>query len=441
MRNKVPSSHCDTYQPYKRICRICVLLIGIAAALPTHAFVTRPALTKHATLTLTPTRTITRGRTLHETSDTTTNAPAAATTTAKLGLLTFDLDDTLYPISLILNEANLVYARTMANFGYGDDIDRSKIVGMVKLIRKELTESDPEMAITVTHTQIRKMAIRRAMEEVVFERNLEEVAMDWGTEVESLTQTVVDNAKKWASTSVSESVIQAVLNAWEMERHHSAERHVYPEIIDVFKQIKAEHPDVIIGAVTDGKANPLLMTFTLAKYFDFCMNWEDDQSGRSRFFKELDDVKGNAELTWIYNAAVEKYESMAKIRQEAKREDSSETTKATSTSTTPREEKRIWIHVGDDLAYDVGGAAACGAKTIYCELDVERYGQTDRLRFTQDEESQPSWSTTTMKELEKRRVLNEAAKPHVSKTIKYLGRIPDCIDDILRDCERDDGFE
>ena len=72
-----------------------------------------------------------------------------------------------------------------------------------------------------------------------------------------------------------------------MERHHAAERNLFPEVMTLFESLKSKYPHVVIGAVTDGKANPLFMTFTLAKHFDFCINWEDDQAGRKKFFTEL----------------------------------------------------------------------------------------------------------------------------------------------------------
>jgi FMN phosphatase YigB (HAD superfamily) len=209
--------------------------------------------------------------------------------------------------------------------------------------------------------------------------------------------------------------VQAVLNAWEMERHHAAERHVYPGLIDVLKQIKAEHPGVIFGAVTDGRANPLFMTFTLAPFFDFCMSWEDDQGGRSKFFKELNSVEGSAELKWIYNAAMEKYQELAAVQ--------------AALGKTSEDPNKVWIHIGDDLAYDVGGAAQCGAKTILVEL-ADKYGQTARHRFD-DSKNQPSWSTTSRVELEKRKLLNEAAKDKVDRKVAFLTRIPEAINDIL----------
>jgi putative hydrolase of the HAD superfamily len=183
-----------------------------------------------------------------------------------------------------------------------------------------------------------------------------------------------------------------------MERHHSAERHLYPECIDVLQQIKEEHPNVIIGAVTDGKANPMLMTFTLAPYFDFCLSWEDDQAGRTQFFKELKSTGSDAELKWIYEAARDKYKELAETRGTLKKDRG-----AVSASSI---DEKLWIHVGDDLAYDVGGASACGAKTVLMEL-------ADKA------------------ELEKRKIMNLAAEQHVDARVSFMSRLPEAINDIL----------
>jgi putative hydrolase of the HAD superfamily len=209
-----------------------------------------------------------------------------------------------------------------------------------------------------------------------------------------------------------------------MERHHAAERYLYPEVVDVLQQIKQEHPEVIIGAVTDGRANPMLMTFTLAPYFDFCMSWEDDQGGRRKFFQELSAVDGNAQLSWIYDAAFEKYKEMrsAAVLIDAE----------APGPPGPREDMKdygVWIHVGDDLAYDVGGSAGSGAKTVLLEL-ADKYKQTARYRFDADS-TQPNWSTTSSEELEKRRIMNEAAKEFVNQKIKFLNQLPEAINNIL----------
>jgi len=254
---------------------------------------------------------------------------------------------------------------------------------------------------------------------------------------------------------VSPSVVQAVHNAWEMERHHAAERHLYPEVIPVLQEIKEEHPDVIIGAVTDGRANPLLMSFTLAPFFDFCISWEDDQAGRKKFFQDLGNVDGNAQLKWIYDAALEKYLELSAAKSALKLSSSSNSKKrdmnsangsggvgggvddgTASTEEIASTNNKVWIHVGDDLAYDVGGSSQSGAKTIWLELNEDRYGQTARQRFDSGHDSltnQPSWSTSSRSELEKRRVMNELALDKVDQRIQFLSRLPEAINDILAD--------
>ena len=363
--------------------------------------------------------------------------PAPQTAAKTLTLLTFDLDDTLYPIAPVIEEANVAFAKAMERFGFGT-ISPSDIDQACKDIR---SEADQDGSF-YTHTQVREMAIRREMERVVFERKLQETADDWATQVSDLADLVTRNAKKWAHAAVSDSIVNAVLTAWEMERHHAAERNLYPEVVDVLKQIKEDHPDVIIGAVTDGKANPMFMTFTLGPYFDFCTSWEDDQGGRSQFFQELDSVDGRAQLTWIYNFAFEKYKQLASAKVALKNIAADPTQQLANNNDEDQDalsvwnDNSVWIHAGDDLFYDVGGSASCGAKTIYVDL-ADRYGQTARDRFV-DLDNQPAWSTSTRKELETRKIRNEESISQVDETINFLTLLPEAIDRILHKTDSND---
>ena len=185
----------------------------------------------------------------------------------------------------------------MAKYGYNLGIN--DIVEAGKKIREE---AGPIAGTAMSHTEVRMEAIRREMERKMLEKKLQECAEDWATEVESLTAPLRHSAEAWAKSAVSESVVESIYLAWERERHQSAERNLYPEVVEALQKIKADHPNVIVGAVTDGKANPMLMVFSLAPYFDFCMSWEDDANGRADFFKELGNVDGNADLQWIYKA-------------------------------------------------------------------------------------------------------------------------------------------
>lgn len=338
------------------------------------------------------------------------NSPSGTKT---LGLITFDLDDSLYPLEPVIRDANEAFVSIMSNYGY--EIGINDIVESGKRIREE---AGPVAGTAMSHTEVRLLAIRREMERAMLEKKLRECAEDWATEVESLTAPIRSSAEKWAKSAVSQTVVESIYSAWERERHHSAERHLYPDVVDTLQKIKEAHPDVVIGAVTDGRANPMLMVFSLAPYFDFCMSWEDDAAGRTDFFRELCDVDGNAGLQWIYRAAYEKYTEIAETKREMKKDDD-------DASSDP-----VWIHVGDDLAYDVGGSSSCGAKTVLLDLD-EEYGQTAKVRFGKHARM-PSWNTASDTELANREAMNRAAEGMVYKRVSRLSVLPDAIDDILK---------
>lgn len=356
-----------------------------------------------------------------------TSVPSKPKKRKELAFLTFDLDDTLYPVATVINEANGAFARAMTQFGY-DGIQPQDIVSTGKAIREEMALTDPAASAALSHTEIRRLAIRKEVEDIECQRKLQSCADDWATQVSSLSPLVVENAKKWATSAISPSIVEAILNAWEMERHHAAERNLYPEVMTMFETLKKTYPNVIIGAVTDGKANPLFMTFTLAKHFDFCINWEDDQAGRKKFFMELSTVEEDADLTWIYSATKEKGMELFLANQEIFKKEKGEDDGAEE-----EEVEYVWIHVGDDLALDVGGSSTCGAKTILCELDDKKYGQTARHRFDNidDLDKIPGWNTAPIKELMSRRKMNELAEPLVDQKVSFMSHIPDAVRDIL----------
>jgi len=361
----------------------------------------------------------------------TQEAPVTATVARpkvqQLGLLTFDLDDTLYPIAQCVKAANDAFVTAMEKYGF-PGLSAFDIVETGKVVREEIAAEDPEKASSLTHTEIRELAIRREMEKIIFERKLESTAEDWATQVSSLSPIVRKHAENWAKAAVSESVVQSVLTNWEMERHHAAERYIFPHVIESIRKIKEEHPGVIIGAVTDGRANPLLMTFTLAPCFDFCVSWEDDQGGRQQFFKELDSVDGRGELRWIYDAARHKY---AVLKQSQDAINAAQQEQEIQPLVWPATYDNLaWIHVGDDLAFDVGGSGACGAKTVLVELP-KSVGQTAPFRFDTSV-TQPKWSTTSRKELEARIRMNDMARSKVNVEINTMERLPIAINEILR---------
>lgn len=117
------------------------------------------------------------------------------------------IDDTLYPIEPVLDEANAAFSTAMSNFGYVD-IQPSDIVEAGKEIRSQLSSDDtssndnttaavdPLKPSTVNHKEIRLAAIRKEMESFILKTKLRQTAEDWATEIESLTAPVRKSAEK-----------------------------------------------------------------------------------------------------------------------------------------------------------------------------------------------------------------------------------------------------
>lgn len=116
---------------------------------------------------------------------------------AELGLLTFDLDDTLYPIYKVEQAANEAVVKALAQYGFtSDKLQPDDIVETAKEIRREIGLKDSAAAAALTHNQVRELAIRREMEKIITAQKLQDCADDWATPIESLSPLVIANAKK-----------------------------------------------------------------------------------------------------------------------------------------------------------------------------------------------------------------------------------------------------
>jgi hypothetical protein len=111
-----------------------------------------------------------------------------------LGLITFDLDDSLYPIEPVMDQADAAFCRAMNRLGFRDDsILPNGIAETCRQIRHELP---PDESVALTHTEVRRRAIRREMEGATYRRKLQETADDWATPVSDLSPIVRSFAKK-----------------------------------------------------------------------------------------------------------------------------------------------------------------------------------------------------------------------------------------------------
>ena len=278
---------------------------------------------------------------------------APTPTHKKLHLITFDLDDTIFPIGPVVAEANDAMISRLQTLGY-TDASNDEIVAASKRIRNELREAGKAL----TYTDLRKQSIRR---EIMRLTNLQHHQVD-------------------------DSIIEDVFDSWLSARHASADKYLFSDCVAALEAVQLQHPEAIIGAITNGRGNPLFMP-SVKDFFHFCVSGEDE----GVFPKRKPD-------NGIYEAALETFRNL-------------------------RDEQSLdslnWIHVGDDLANDVGAAAMSGAKSIWLNAEEE------------EPESLPSWSTATKEEMEKRAKLNDSAKKHVSSKITCLNELESAVMHIL----------
>mmetsp|Transcript_8022 Transcript_8022/g.16267 ORF Transcript_8022/g.16267 Transcript_8022/m.16267 type:complete len:300 (-) Transcript_8022:90-989(-) len=290
---------------------------------------------------------------------------SSATKLPTLGLLTFDLDDTLFPIGPVLADANEAMISAILALGY-QSVTNADVLAATKTIRNELSE----IGTPITYTDLRTKAIQ-----VELERALERLGGN--------------------PEAVHSSVSERVFDTWLTARHESAERNLYPGAMEMFETVKAAYPNAVIGAVTNGRGDPLDMRQTLRPYFDFTISGEDED-----VFPHRKPAAG------IYQATLAKHNSLAGYDIIA-------------------EENKCWIHVGDDLANDVGASAACGALAIWYNAEVEG-GTRDG--------STPFYSTASAEEIERRKKMAHEAEKLVSRQISSLEELPGAIEETLRYC-------
>jgi len=322
--------------------------------------------------------------------------------TQQANLITFDLDDTLFPTERVFQDSSRVLLGEMNKYlkekKCQEHISQESFIASSKFIRHEKKNTP------IKYTDLRKQAIRYELEQ---------------------RQQNVDNDRDDESTKLSmDEIVTQIYNKWEEERHASAERHLYPDVIPMLQSLRLNHPSVVIGAITNGEGDPFKMKETLLDYFDFRVSGEDNDVFPHR--------KPHA---GIYNAAKRRYSEMHNERNnyQAKVE------VGDGIGSGHNDDMLNWFHIGNDLGKDVGASAACGAKAIWVDL-LEAYGQTKELATNNvvanvpKQSQQPTWSSASKKELEKIRALAEKARESsITARVERLSDLPDVILGSLRD--------
>lgn len=286
--------------------------------------------------------------------------------------MTFDLDDTLFPVAQVVEDANAAMIQAFWDAGY-TEATNDRIVQHTKMIRRKQRK-------LMTYTQLRKRAIQTELELVGTNNGGDPVDYD---------------------------LVATIYDSWLQARHQSAERYLFAGAIEMLQVVKSKFPDVCIGAITNGRGNPLNMTNTLAPYFDFCVSGEDDG-----VHPERKPHRG------IYKVSLAEYRK---------------------TYPNDLSDTHVWVHVGDCLANDVGASAKMGAYAVWVDLDDLKEEWTTRTTEGKGQPN-PTWSTAPETVVHARQKLANKSRGFVSAKITTLTQLPTVIDTILHKAHKESLF-
>lgn len=295
-----------------------------------------------------------------------------------LALITFDLDDTLFPINPVIEDANQAMVRAMHRLGF-EKASTSSFLQHAREIRKSLELTSP-----ISYTELRKRAIERELTMVAFSHaELRKRAIEC-----ELTMVATNDAAGSDMKVVNDAMIEECYAAWLNERHAAAERYLFPDAVGALSEIQRLFPDACIGAITNGAGDPRAIP-SLEPFFHFRVSGEDREVFPFR--------KPSAR---IFEVALDRFSG--KIDHNLK----------------------LWFHVGDCLANDVRASALCGAKAVWFAGHLTS-------KDTNDSTKRPVWSTTTEQELNRRQKQAEEGKTLLAAQISNLAQLPRVIATII----------
>ena len=363
-------------------------------------------------------------------SSSSSSSTVVRTRTTKLGLLSLDLDDTLFATTPTVREANeaqvsYMNAYLQNNMNNHSDITVEHVWQTTREIRRHVVGSQ-------TYTALRKIAIRRLYAEQLL-----------GVEVDG------DNDSNNNNLSWLDTLTEETFQVWLHERHRAAERYLFDSALTSLQQLallrrqrRADDDDSVahkdndddtgccVAAITNGRGDPMAMPM-LRDCFDFCISGED-----------ADVFPYRKPHAGIYQVALERYRERYPQHHHERRGNRKTMNDTNENGHRKQEQENhyIWIHVGDCLANDVGASADCGAWTIWFAPSSDHDPAPTPASVSESSAASSSnnissnnnsWSTASKAEWRQRQTLAQQARDKVSIRITHWSELEGAIDELL----------
>eukprot|EP00854_Cymbomonas_tetramitiformis_P001091 gene1091-1645_t len=312
--------------------------------------------------------------------------PSAESTPLKL--LTFDLDDTLWPTAAVVASANSALVQGLREVG-AEAAEVSSIQDRIRTIR----QASPTK---LSYSNMRILAVESLLADVA------PVEISSWAAVGNFSAADAVIAEDWVRSGSWEAlrgkVAEGLFSVWLEERHAAAEASLFPGAAEALQHCRDDHPECIIGAVTNARGDPKCMP-SLCELFDFTVSGEDPEvfphaKPAPRIFEVALTKAEQLHMGCDFNSSSGGAPDTYRVHQG-------------------------WVHVGDCLVNDVDASKAMGAKTVW-------------LDFDSDEDASPSFSTASPEVVAERCAAAAAALSggRVDKQIGDIRELPSALQDL-----------
>lgn len=287
----------------------------------------------------------------------------------RLRLVTFDLDDTLWPQDPVVARANDAMTAELRRRGV--DAGTEEVAAEMRAIRRErseLAKARGEQPFRISYSDLR---------------------------TEGIAAVLASHAGEGRGTAGAAAAAareaEDVFSAWLEARHKAAADLFFQSAPRAIAELRQQHPDVVVGAITNSRADPFAVP-SLAPLFDFTISGEDADVFPHR--------KPSLE---IFEKAVERARALAP-------------SPVTWPDAAAGDRSRWWVHAGDDLPNDVRAAALAGARAVWVTGD----GGAESAAI----QARPSYSTATPEEVAERSRAAAEARGMAAAEVSSVAELP-----------------
>lgn len=265
---------------------------------------------------------------------------SAATPSAPIRVITFDLDNTLWCTTSTIGAAIVAVDKFWAKHSIQPAV-RTEVI-MKELFAANKAKYAPLQGQQATSpTQFTQLRID-AMQHL-------------------LTQ--YHNVSPKQAAALADQAFDVMSQA----RHDAISQHLAMHVVETLQTLRQGNNNVLIGAITDGNANPSHVA-ALAPFFDFCIQAE-----------KVGVSKPDAR---IFHHAVRHVQQLLAAS-------------SSSDSFTTQDLLAGWVHIGDDWAKDVVGAKQVGMRTIWCRELILSSSSSCNACLALTAKDLSSWSSTS----------------------------------------------